>query len=174
MNQVNTMAFREISVNDLQVNPVTLFSDGWALLTAGNKASFNSMTVSWGAIGEIWGKHSLFVFVRPQRYTDEFMQKSELFTVSCFGGTHRKELGVFGRKSGRDCDKYAETGLTTETDGDAVYCADAEMIFICKKTAKTSLEPQNFYDDTIEDDCYPAKDYHKIYVGEIVKILVRE
>ena len=76
------MSFREISVNELNINPVTIFSDGWALLTAGSKDSFNAMTVSWGAMGEIWGKPSMFVFVRPQRYTHEFCESSDLFTVS--------------------------------------------------------------------------------------------
>lgn len=167
------MAFKEISINDLQVNPVTMFSEGWAILTAGSKDSFNGMTVSWGAIGEIWGKASMFVFVRPQRYTNEFCDKSDYFTVSCFNGSHRKELSFFGSKSGRDFDKFKETGLSAITDGDFVYCGDAETVFLCKKTAKTEFLPENFYDSEI-DGCYASKDYHYIYVGEIVKVLVKK
>lgn len=167
------MAFQEISIQELKINPVSLFADGWALLTAGDRHGFNSMTISWGAIGEIWNKPAVFAFVRPQRYTDEFMEKSEFFTVSCFGGSHRRELGIFGTKSGRDSNKYEETGLTSVQDGDTIYCGEAELIFICKKAAKTVLQPENFYDETIAG-CYEAKDYHKIYVGEIIKVLVNK
>lgn len=167
------MSFKEISINDLKVNPVTMFSEGWALLTAGTKDNFNAMTVSWGAIGEIWGKPSMFVFVRPQRYTHDFCENSNLFTVSCFEGKHKKELSFFGSKSGRYHDKFSETGLSVNSDGDHVYCAEAEFVFLCRKTAKTVLQPENFFDDTI-NGCYAAKDYHDIYVGEIVKLLVKE
>lgn len=166
------LSFKEISINDLKVNPVTMFSEGWALLTAGSKENFNAMTVSWGAIGEIWSKPSMFVFVRPQRYTHEFCERSDFFTVSCFEGKCRKELSFFGSKSGREHDKFSETSLCVETDGDHVYCGDAEYVFLCKKTAKTGLQPENFFDDAI-NGCYSAKDYHDIYVGEIVKILVK-
>ncbi len=164
------MAHKEIAINELNINPVEMFNDGWAILTAGNANAFNGMTVSWGAIGEIWGTPSMFVFVRPQRYTHEFCENSEYFTVSCFGGKCRDELRFFGSKSGRDFDKFKETGLTAAFDGDFVYAEEAELIFLCKKTAKTILQPENFYKKEI-DDCYKAKDYHDIYIGEIVKIL---
>ena len=105
------MTFKEISIDELNINPVTLFSDGWAILTAGNKDSYNGMTVSWGAIGEIWSKPSMFIFVRPQRYTHNFCESSEFFTVSCFNGKKRDELSFFGKKSGWDYHKFKETGL---------------------------------------------------------------
>ena len=167
------MSFREIPVSELNVNPVTMFSEGWALLTAGNKDAYNAMTVSWGASGEIWGKPSMFVFVRPQRYTHEFCENCDFFTVSCFNGTYRKELSFFGSKSGRDYEKFSETGLHTAIEDDFVYCEEAEYVFLCKKSAKTVLQPENFFNKDI-DSCYGAKDYHDIYIGEIVKILVKE
>ena len=166
------MAFKEISVKELNINPVTMFDQGWAILTAGTKDDFNGMTVSWGAMGEIWGKASMFVFVRPQRYTHDFCESSDLFTVSCFNGNNKDELTFFGRNSGRDYDKFKETGLTPVTDGDYVYCDEAEIVFLCKKTAKTILQPENFFDNSI-NDCYKSNDYHDIYIGEIVKILAK-
>lgn len=164
------MAYKEIKIEELHVNPVTMFSEGWAILTAGSSDAYNGMTVSWGAIGEIWSKPAMFVFVRPQRYTKEFCDNSAYFTVSCFGGSHRAELGFFGSKSGRDYDKFKETGISAIIDGDHVYCDDAELVFLCKKSAKTALDPTAFYDASIHD-CYAQKDYHDIYVGEIVKVL---
>ena len=167
------MAHKEISTKELNVNPVTMFSDGWAILTAGSENDCNGMTVSWGAIGEIWGKAAMFVFLMPQRYTHDFCEKSDYFTVSCFGGKEREALSFFGSKSGRDCDKFRETGLTAKADGDYIYCDEAELVFLCKKSAKTILQPENFFDGVI-NDCYKEKDYHDIYVGEIVKVLVKE
>ncbi len=167
------MAFKEISINELKVNPVTMFSDGWAILTAGDAEDYNGMTVSWGATGELWGKPVAFAFVRPQRHTHTFCESSDCFTVSFFDGKCRNELAFFGSKSGRDFDKFKETGLTAEKDGSFVFCKEAETVFLCKKSAKTILQPENFYDASI-NDCYKAKDYHDVYIGEIVKILVRE
>ncbi len=167
------MSFKEISINEWTMNPVTSFSDGWAILTAGDKNNFNGMTVSWGATGELWGKPCAFVFVRPQRYTHEFCEKSDYFTLSFFGGKNRQELSFFGSKSGRDYDKFAETGLAVGTDGDFVFCDDAQTVLLCKKCAKTILQPENFFDASI-NDCYKANDYHDVYIGEIVKILKKE
>ena len=167
------MTFKEISINELSINPVTLFSDGWAILTAGSKDNYNGMTVSWGAIGEIWSKPSVFVFVRPQRYTHDFCESSEFFTVSCFNGKNRDELSFFGKKSGRDYDKFNKTGLTAVNHEDYVYCEEAELVFLCKKSAKTILQPENFNCSEI-NSFYGASDYHDIYIGEIVKVLKKQ
>jgi len=167
------MSFKELNIKDLNVNPVTMFSDGWAILTAGDKDDFNGMTVSWGSIGELWSKPCAFAFVRPQRYTREFCEKSDFFTLSFFAGKNRTELSFFGSKSGRDYDKFKETGLTAVSDGDLVYCEEAQTVLLCKKIAKTAFDPKHFYDETI-NDCYKENDYHDIYIGEIVKVLVKE
>lgn len=167
------MSFKEISIKEWNINPVTTFADGWAVLTAGDKDNFNGMTVSWGATGELWGKPCAFVFVRPQRYTHDFCEKSDYFTLSFFGGKNREELTFFGRKSGRDYDKFKETGLTAGTDGNFVFCEEAETVLLCKKSAKTILQPDNFFDASI-NDCYKENDYHDVYIGEIVKILKKD
>ncbi len=167
------MAFKEIPINELKVNPVTMFSEGWAILTAGNSEAFNGMTVSWGATGELWGKAVVFVFVRPQRHTHSFCENSDHFTVSFFDGKCRDDLAFFGSKSGKDYDKFKETSLTAEKDGDFAYCAEAETVFLCKKSAKTILQPENFYDASI-NNCYKNNDFHDVYIGEIVKVLVKE
>ncbi len=167
------MSLKEISVDKFNLNPVNAFAEGWAILTAGNKNSYNGMTVSWGATGEIWGKPAAFVFVRPQRHTLKFLETNDYFTISFFDGTHRDELAFFGSKSGRNYDKFNETRLVPQIDGDFVFCRDAKTVLLCKKAAKTEFVPENFYDKSIED-CYSEKDYHKIYVGEIAKILTND
>lgn len=166
------MSFEKISTDELCVNPVRMFSDGWALLSAKNGDKYNSMTVSWGAMGELWGKDVAICFVRPQRYTYGFMENGEYFSLSFFD-SYKKELGVFGHESGRDCDKYAKTGLTPVVDGEFAYCAEAQYVFLCRKIAFEDMDPNGFLDPDIAG-CYPANDYHRTYVGEIVGILKRK
>ena len=82
----------EINVRELKDNFVKMINDDWALLTAGKTDDFNTMTVSWGGIGELWSKDVCFIFIRPQRFTYEFTEREELFTVSFFGEEHKKAL----------------------------------------------------------------------------------
>ena len=96
--------FKEIEIRQLDRNPVKMFADDWALLTAGEEGNYNTMTVSWGAIGELWGEPVAIVFVRPSRYTYEFTEKYDSFTLSFFDGGYKKELGFCGSKSGRERD----------------------------------------------------------------------
>ena len=102
----------KIDIKELQSNAVSMFDDQWCLITAGNKDSYNTMTASWGAMGELWNKDVCFIFIRPQRYTLEFTEREEYFTLSFFGEEYKKALTFCGRNSGRDCDKVKEAGLT--------------------------------------------------------------
>lgn len=165
--------FRETTIKELTVSPVKMIADEWALLSAGETSHFNTMTVSWGGVGELWGREVAFVFVRPQRYTYEFMEASDSFTLSFFGGEYKQALGVCGSKSGRDIDKCKETGLEPmEVDG-AVTFRQAKTVFVCKKIAYQDLDPNGFLDPSIMDT-YALKDYHRMYVGVIEKVLVAE
>lgn len=165
--------FKETTMRELNASPVKMIAEDWALLTAGSPSAFNTMTVSWGGVGELWGKDVTFVFVRPQRYTYEFMEKSDLFTLSFFGGAYKKELGVCGAKSGREIDKCRETGLIPMTVDDAVAFEQAKTVLVCRKVAFQDLDPKGFLDASIMDT-YAAKDYHRMYVGVIEKVLVAE
>lgn len=164
---------KEINVKELKENAVSLFDDRWALLTAGNEESYNTMTVSWGAMGELWNKDVCFCFVRPQRHTYQFTEKEEYFTLSFFSEEYRKALTYCGRNSGRDVDKAKQTGLTAISAGESVAFDEAEIILVCKKSAFQDINPEGFLDPTIDSACYPAKDYHRMYIGEIVSCLVK-
>ncbi len=160
---------KEINIRDIKKSPVELISDGWGLVTAGNAENFNTMTVSWGALGELWGKDVAFVFIRPQRYTYEFTEKEDIFTLSFYGEEYKDALRLCGRKSGRDIDKVNECGLTPVfTDGGVTF-EEAEYTLVCRKVAAQPLDPACFIDASIEDN-YANKDYHKMYVGEIIKV----
>ena len=164
---------KEINIRELKDNFVKMISNDWALLTAGTSDSFNTMTVSWGGIGELWNKDVCFVFVRPQRYTYEFMEKNDFFSLSFFGGEYKKELGICGSKSGRDIDKMAETGFTPFNAGNSVGFEQAKVNVVLKKLAYQDIKPDGFIDDTIMNN-YASNDFHRVYVGEIVKVLVEE
>lgn len=158
---------KKIDVKALNENPIKLFDDEWSLITAGDEGGFNMMTASWGGLGELWSKNVCFIFVRPQRYTYEYLEKHDLFTVSFYGSEHKKALAFCGSKSGRDYDKASETGLTPLfIDGTTTF-EQARITLVCKKLAFQDMDPKGFIDDSIEGN-YAAKDYHRVYIGEIV------
>ena len=165
---------KELNVREIKQNAVSLIADDWALLTAGDKDKWNTMTVSWGGIGELWGKDVTFVFVRPQRYTKEFIDNSDYFTLSFFDNEYKDALRLCGRKSGRDIDKSQATGLTPAFDGEATYLEQAKLVIVCKKIAAQPMNPDCILDKDIIDDCYIAGDFHTSYVGEIVKVLEKD
>ncbi len=162
---------REINIRDIKESAVKMISDDWALLTAGNESGFNTMTVSWGGIGELWGKDVAFIFVRPQRYTKEFIDREGMMTLSFFGGEYKKEMGFCGKNSGRNYDKMKETGLTPAFEDGTVYIKEAKTVLVLKTLAVTEMTPDSFLDKEIDSSCYPNKDYHIVYIAEIVKTL---
>ncbi len=164
---------KEIGIRELKENFITMISDQWALLTSGNIDDYNMMTVSWGGLGELWGKDVCFVFVRPQRYTFEYMEKNEYFTLSFYGGEYKKELGVCGSKSGRDINKTEAIGFEPLEVGDNVSFKEAKVTVLLKKIAYQDMKPEGMLAPEIMKN-YGANDFHRTYVGEIVKILVEE
>ncbi len=158
------------SIREVKENLVKLIADDWALVSAGDSDKWNAMTISWGGVGELWGKDVVFAFIRPQRYTKEFMDKSDYFTVSFFAPEYKDALKICGTKSGRDCDKIALAGLTLAYDGEAVYPAEARLVIKCRKLAVQKMENSGFIDESIDLN-YKAGDYHYVYVGEIEGVL---
>lgn len=161
---------KEINIRDVKENLVKMISDDWALVSAADGEKWNTMTISWGGVGELWGKDVVFAFIRPQRYTKEFMDKSDYFTVSFFDEEYKDALKICGTKSGRDCDKINLAGLSAQFDGVAVYPAEAKLVIKCRKIAVQKMDNAGFIDPSIESN-YKSGDYHFIYVGEIEKVL---
>ena len=124
---------REISVTELQVTPQMIGNEWW-LVTAGDEAKgYNTMTASWGHVGVIWQRPTAIVYIRPQRYTKEFVDRADRYTLSLFGGGYKKEMGYLGSHSGRDEDKVAKVGLTPVFEEDYTYFAEAEIVVVCRK-----------------------------------------
>ncbi len=163
--------FKEINVRDIKENAVKMIADEWMLISAGNEKAANMMTASWGMIGELWFKDTAVCFIRPQRYTLKFVEENDTFAL-CFFGTEQKEaLSFCGSKSGKDCDKIKESGLTPVYGSGTVYFEEAKTVIICKKMAVSSIKPSDFCDESIDEKCYPSKDYHKVFIGSIEKVL---
>ena len=161
--------------NDIPVRELSFdFSDignRWLLLTAGIFAprAFNSMTISWGSAGELWNKPIFQVFVRPTRYTRDFIEAGDSFSLCVLPAEYRKALSLLGSRSGRNSDKIAESGLSAMASRlVAAPCyAEAELVIECRKLYWQDLDPSHFLDPGIESN-YPGKDYHRVYFGEIV------
>ena len=167
------MAFREISVEELKDNPFTLINKDWMLITAGNQDKHNTMTASWGGVGELWGKYVSTIYIRPQRYTLEFVEREDFYSLCFFGPEYRQALSLCGSKSGRDVDKDAATGLTPRFDQAAPYYEQARLVFICRKLYKQDMTEEAFLDKSLLDKWYD-NDLHRMFIGEIVKVLVKD
>ena len=166
--------FKNIDPRLLDDNIFKLIADDWALITAGTIESFNTMTISWGTAGELWNRKVFFAFVRPTRYTYQFTEREDLYTVSFFEEKFRPALKLCGTKSGRDGDKVTEAGLSPiATDHGSVCFDQARLVLECRKIYYDDLKPTQFVDPKIEQE-YPKKDYHRIYVGEILACLTRD
>lgn len=167
--------FKEIAFSQVKENVVDLLKNRWGLVSAGSSEGYNMMTVSWGAVGELWGKDMATIYIRPQRYTEEFLNKEDYFTLSFYPAQMKKDVhGICGSKSGRDVNKTELTGLTPVFDENSVYFEEAEIVLVCKKAAKSKFNPEEFIDASIADDWYPEKDFHFIYYGAIEKVLISE
>ncbi|NLF01758.1 MAG: flavin reductase family protein [Anaerolineales bacterium] len=167
------MTRRLIPVDEFTAPIHKLWSDQWFLLTCGDHtaAHFNAMTVAWGSMGIMWGKPFVQVVVRPVRYTYEFMERYDSFTVNAFAPEYKRALLKLGSTSGRDGDKIALSGLTPVASSlvAAPSFAEAELTIECRKIYWQDFDPTHFLDPSIESN-YAQKDYHRAYFGEVLAI----
>jgi flavin reductase (DIM6/NTAB) family NADH-FMN oxidoreductase RutF len=144
------------------------------LVTAGTLDDYNTMTASWGHMGIIWNLPIAIAWIRPQRYTYEFANRYEEYTLSFFTERYRTALQFCGTRSGREHDKAAETGLTpVETDRGNVIFEEARLVLECRKVYEDDLKKKNFLLPEVAKKHYPKNDFHKFYMGEIVNVLSR-
>ena len=165
---------KEIPVSELRMNPMTLIGNEWMLLTAGTRdRGYNTMTCSWGHLGTLWNLPTAVCYVRPQRYTKEFIDREEWYTLCFFDGC-KKELGYLGSHSGRDGDKIAAVGFTPVFEEGYTYIKEAKLVLVCRKLYRAPLREEGFLDRETLDRNYPQRDLHDLYVGQIVKVLTAE
>lgn len=167
--------FREIPVSDFNEDVIGMISRQWMLVTAGDRSKYNTMTASWGGIGFVWNKPAATVYIRPQRYTEEFVEVQERLSLSFLPERYRAALTYCGSHSGRDEDKMAHAGLTAEfTAAGTPVVAEAELILECRKMYKGRLEPEGFTEPRLIGQWYPERDFHYLYICEIEKVYLKE
>lgn len=156
----------------IQDNFIDLIGKEWMLVSAGDAQKFNMMTASWGGVGVLWQKPVAFVFVRPERYTNEFIRAHQAFTLSFLGTEHRAAYNLCGSRSGREIDKVAATGLTPwfTPAGNPAF-EEARLTLDCRVLYVSKIEAAKFIDPALYAKWYNASagNPHDVYVAEIMQ-----
>jgi len=160
--------FEKITPEELNENFFRLINNDWMLVTAGKLGNFNTMTASWGSTGILWNKPIAICFIRPHRFTFEFADQYDSFTLSFFGKDYKEILNFCGTHTGRSVDKIKKTGLKPlETPNKSITFEQASLVLECRKLYADFLREENFLVKNIIAKNYPQKDFHKFFIGEI-------
>jgi len=169
------MPFVNADPKKLHENAIELIGDQWMLVTAGTRAKSNTMTASWGGLGELFSKPVAYVVLRPQRYTKIFVDENPTLSLTVFPPAYRKTLSYLGVASGRNEDKIAKSGLTLAfSENGTPYFEEAKLVFLCRKLIAQEFRPECFVDRSIIPEIYPNGDFHTLYICEIEWTLVKE
>lgn len=169
--------FKQITPSEITDNVFKTIGQDWMLISAKNQQTgeFNMMTASWGGFGIMWNKPVFICMIRPQRHTSTIAENGEKLTLSFFTKEYRSALSLCGSKSGRDCDKAKEAGLTPRHDIEgAVYFDEARLVITGRKLYSEPLKADSFTDASVIGNCYSAGDFHRIYVCEITNVLIEK
>ena len=164
--------FQSISTKELTDNTFNLIGNDWMLITAKNQEQVNTMTASWGGFGVMWGKDVAYIVIRPQRYTKEFIDESDTFSLSFFKETYKPVLAYCGKVSGRNENKIEQAQLTTVYHNDTPYFSEANKVLICKKLFSQPLSKEGFLNSSLLEHWYPKNDLHTLYIAEITDVLI--
>lgn len=164
--------FQTMKAEELDVSPFRMIGKEWMLISAEKDGKVNSMTASWGGMGVMWNKNVVFAVVRKSRYTKEFIDATDSFSITFYDRKkYGKMLNYMGTVSGRDENKTEKSGLTVNHYKGIPYYNEASLVLVCKKLCCQPIRPENFIMNEIDEKWYPDKDYHDLYIGEIVEIL---
>lgn len=170
-----TETHAKIDLASIQTNFFKAINDDWMLITAGTPQQFNTMTASWGTMGILWNKPVAICFIRPHRYTFQFAESNQYFSLSFFNEEHHQILNFCGSHSGRDIDKIAATGLKpVQLNNGCVSFEQAALIFECFKLYADYFKQENFIVTEIIRKIYPVKDFHRFFIGEIINCYLKK
>lgn len=169
------LKYDKIKATEIPDNAIKLISKDWMLVTSGAANNFNTMTASWGSLGEMWNMPISMMAVRSSRYTHEFLEKSDTYTLSFFTNDYKKALTICGTKSGRDTDKIKESGLSPIlTPSGSISFGEARLIIECRKIYAAPFDKNAFVDQSIYDKWYMKESMHTMFLGEIVNVWVKK
>lgn len=164
------MSFSKVNPETLELKPYKAFDYNWALLVAGDLDDFNTMTIGWGMIGSFWTHPSVTVYVRQSRYTKEFLDKYDKFSVCFFNRDAHDDLKYLGTVSGRDEDKLSHTSLTPCVIDDRVCFEESILVLSCTKVAQSDIDKDCIKSDEMYKKWYSdsnSDDFHTAYIGFI-------
>ena len=166
--------FIKVTPQELTSNPFTKIGRDWMLIGAEKDGRVNMMTASWGGFGIYWSKPVAYTVIRPQRFTKAFVDGADGFSLTFFPEEYRGQLNFCGEKSGRDYDKVKECGFDVLYDDGIPYFAQANMVMFCRHLVAQPLSESAFINPGIIPDTYRDKDFHTLYISEIVKVLIKK
>ena len=151
------------------VDAVNDIGSRWMLVTSENKGKVNTLTASWGGLGTLWRKKVAFIFIRPSRYTNEFIKASNRFTLTFFNGC-KDEMSYLGKTSGRDVpDKIEKAGLTTiSVDGEPTF-KEGRLVLMCRILYVDPIEREKYTEKELDDTFSLNGDRSIMYIAEIEK-----
>lgn len=165
--------FKHVKPEEFDQSAFRLIGKDWMLVAAEKEGRVNAMTAGWGGFGVMWGKNVAYAVVRPQRFTKDFVDIANTFSLTFFDESFREKLRYLGTVSGRDEDKIAKTELTVLHQNDTPYFAQARVAMLCKKLYIQDFEPACFVEPALKERWYPEEDYHTLYIAEVMDILVK-
>ena len=166
------MKLHPVDPRELSPEMLRAFGTRNALLTAGDRESRNTMTIGWCQAGRLWNLPVCTVYVRPERYTYQFMEDRDYFTVSVLPAGAKQTMALCGSRSGRDLDKVKECGLTVRFGaGDAPFFEEAEAVLVCRKLYVQDMDPAGVVagQERILPYYGEKGGWHRIYTGEILE-----
>lgn len=166
--------FEKTDIKNLSFKPFELIGTEWMLITAGTLQNYNTMTASWGGVGIMWNQPVITTYIRPQRYTKEFIDKERYFTVSFYDNEFKPALQICGTKSGREINKSKETGLTPKIFGKSIAFEQAKLVVVCEKQYVQQINPRCFLNSKIIDTSYPNEDFHFMYISKIIETYAKK
>ncbi len=164
----------EIKPELFDQSPFRMLGQEWMLITAENEGVCNTMTAAWGGFGVMWGKNVVFAVIRPQRYTREFVDAADRFSLCFLPAAYKKQLGYLGSVSGRDENKIGISGLTVAHEGKTPFFEEADTVMLCKKLYAQACVQECFIEQPLAEEWYPEHDYHIMYIAEVEKILLKK
>lgn len=164
--------FKEVNIKEFNPDCFGL-KNKWMLVSAQKGGQTNTMTASWGGFGVMWNKEVVFVVIRPQRYTKEFVDNADSFSLTFFDEEYKKALAYLGKVSGRNENKIEKVNLNILQDNEVPYFEEANTAIFCKKLFALPITEAAFLDKSIIDQWYLEKDFHVLYIAEVTKVICK-
>ena len=161
-------------IEKMELNPFEAIGRQWMAVTTEKDGKANAMTASWGGLGVLWGSNVATIYIRDSRFTKEYLDATETFSLAFFDESRKQDLGYLGKVSGRDEDKIANLGYHIAHQDGVAYIEEAETVLLCRKLSATRITADQFIDPEIEKKWYADGDMHTMYIGEMIGVLKKQ